>query len=70
MYEDIFEMYEDIFKMFQSWREPKFCILDLYQEKKLLDLNYICSGGVREGMPLIFRCASISRRALILHNLH
>ena len=47
-------MYEDIFEMFQSWREPKLCILDLYQEKKLLDLNYICSGGMREGMPLIF----------------
>ena len=24
-------------------------------EKKLLDLNYICPGGMREGMALIFR---------------
>ena len=29
-------------------------LLDLSQEKKLLDLNYIYPGGMREAMPLFF----------------
>ena len=57
-------MYEDIFEMFQSWREPKFCILGLYQEKKVLDLNNICSGGMRaEGMLLLFWKVDLAKHA-------
>ena len=37
--------------------------------KKLLDPNYICPGGVREGMPLIFVEKLISRNTL-LYSLH
>ena len=51
------DFYNVDFHLANSWpgyMKAEWDLLDLYQEKKLLDLNYICSGGMREGMPLIF----------------
>ena len=38
-------MYEDIFEMFQSWCEPKFCIIDLrmlWRDARGYALNIFC----------------------------